>query len=198
MDVILLEKIGNLGEIGDTTSVKSGFARNFLFPQGKAIPATKANLAEFESRRAELLAAHNEKVAVAQGRAEKVSGAKLVLEVNASDEGKLFGSVGTRDIADALNAQAGSDVQKSEVLMPHGVIRELGEYEVTLDLGYDVTAEISVTVAGLQSAAGVSDDGSIIEEIEEAEAAEEAAAVEPTAEDGAEAEAEQANPDKEA
>lgn len=176
MDVILLEKIGNLGEIGETASVKSGFARNFLFPQGKAIPATKANLAEFESRKAELLAAHNEKVAVAQGRAEKVNGARLTLEVNASDEGKLFGSVGTRDIADALNAQAGSDIQKSEVLMPHGVIRELGDYEVTLDLGYDVTVDITVSVAGLQSAAGVTDDGSIIEELDEAEAAEEAAA----------------------
>lgn len=192
MDVILLEKIGNLGEIGETASVKSGFARNFLFPQGKAIPATKANLADFESRKAELLAAHNEKVAVAQGRAEKINGAKLTLEVNASDEGKLFGSVGTRDIADALNAQAGSDLQKSEVLMPHGVIRDLGDYEITIDLGYDVSVDITVIVAGLQSAAGVSDDGSIIEELDEAEATEEAveeaAEEEPAEEDGAEAE----------
>ncbi len=171
MNVILLEKIGKLGEIGDTASVKSGYARNFLFPQGKAIPATKENLAEFEQRKAELMAAHNEKVAVAQGRAGKVNGAKLTIEVNASDEGKLFGSVGTRDIADALNAQTGSDLQKSEVLMPHGVIRELGDYELQLDLGYDVTADISVSVVGLQSAAGVDADGSIIEEIDEAEAA---------------------------
>ncbi len=180
MDVILLEKIGNLGEIGETASVKSGFARNFLFPKGKAIPATKANLAEFESRKAELMAAHNEKVAVAQGRAEKVNGARLTLEVNASDEGKLFGSVGTRDIAEALNAQEGSDVQKSEVLMPHGVIRDLGEYELTLDLGYDVTADITVAVTGLQSAVDVTDDGSIIAELDEAEAEE--AAVEESAE----------------
>ncbi len=188
MNVILLEKIGKLGEIGDTASVKSGYARNFLFPQGKAIPATKENLAEFEQRKAELLAAHNEKVAVAQGRAAKISNAKLTIEVNASDEGKLFGSVGTRDIADALNAQNGSDIQKSEVLMPHGVIRDLGDYALQLDLGYDVVTEVSVSVIGLQSAAGVSADGSIIEEIDEAEAAAEEAA----AESDAEAESEEA------
>lgn len=176
MNVILLEKIGKLGEIGDTATVKSGYARNFLFPQGKAIPATKSNLAEFEQRKAELVAAHNEKVAVAQARAAKVVDAKLTIEVNASDEGKLFGSVGTRDIADALNAQNGSDLQKSEVVMPHGVIRELGEYQLQLDLGYDVLAEVSVSVIGLQSAASVEADGSIIEEIDEAQAAEEAAA----------------------
>jgi len=180
MNVILLEKIGKLGEIGDTASVKAGYARNFLFPQGKAIPATKANLSEFEERRSELLAAHNEKVAQSQARASKVAGASLTIEVNASDEGKLFGSVGTRDIADALNAQAGSDIAKSEVLMPHGVIRDLGNYELTLDLGYDVTEDITVSVVGLESAAGVSADGSIIEEVEEAEAeeAEEAEAAE--------------------
>ena len=184
MDVILLEKIGNLGEIGETASVKSGFARNFLFPKGKAIPATKANLAEFEERKAELLAAHNEKVAQAKTSAGKVNGAKLVMEVNASDEGKLFGSVGTKDIADALNEQTGGDIQKSEVLMPHGVIRELGKYDVTLDLGFDVNAEIVVEVTGLQSAAGVTDDGSIIEEIDEAEVAAEEAMSEGSAEDG--------------
>ena len=184
MNVILLEKIGKLGEIGDTATVKSGYARNFLFPQGKAIPATKANLAEFEERKAELMAAHNEKVAVAQGRAAKVADAKLTIEVNASDEGKLFGSVGTRDIADALNAQNGSDVQKSEVMMPYGVIRELGEYQLQLDMGYDVVTEISVSVIGLQSAASVEADGSIIEEIDEAEAAaEEAEATEEAAEE---------------
>ena len=176
MNVILLEKIGKLGEIGDTASVKAGYARNFLFPQGKAIPATKANLAEFEHRKSELLAAHNEKVAASQARAAKVEGATLTIEVNASDEGKLFGSVGTKDIADALNAQAGSDIVKSEVLMPHGVIRDLGEYTLTLDLGYEVTTDITVSVLGLQSAAGVSADGSIIEEIEESEADAEAPA----------------------
>ena len=170
MNVILLEKIGKLGEIGDTASVKAGYARNFLFPKGKAIPATKANLAEFEERKADLLAAHNEKVVASQARAAKVEGASLTIEVNASDEGKLFGSVGTREIADALNAQAGSDVSKAEVLMPHGVIRDLGTTELTIDLGHDVVAQITVNVVGLQSAADVSADGSIIEEVDESEA----------------------------
>ena len=170
MNVILLEKIGKLGEIGDTASVKAGYARNFLFPKGKAIPATKANLAEFEERKADLLAAHNEKVAASQARAAKVEGASLTIEVNASDEGKLFGSVGTREIADALNAQTGSDVSKAEVLMPHGVIRDLGTTELTIDLGHDVAAQITVNVVGLQSAADVSADGSIIEEVDESEA----------------------------
>ena len=170
MNVILLEKIGKLGEIGDTASVKAGYARNFLFPKGKAIPATKANLAEFEERKADLLAAHNEKVAASLARAAKVEGASLTIEVNASDEGKLFGSVGTREIADALNAQAGSDVSKAEVLMPHGVIRDLGTTELTIDLGHDVAAQITVNVVGLQSAADVSADGSIIGEVDESEA----------------------------
>jgi len=176
MNVILLEKMGNLGEIGDTTNVKAGFARNFLFPQGKAIPATKANLADFEGRRAELMAAHDEHVGAAQKRQKVVDGASLNIEVNASDEGRLFGSVGTRDIADALNAQADSDITKAEVLLPHGVIRELGNFSVVLDLGYEVTANITVNVVGLASAVGVTDDGSMIEEIDEAEAAAEAEA----------------------
>ena len=176
MNVILLEKIGKLGEIGDTASVKAGYARNFLFPKGKAVPATKANLAEFEERRADLLAAHNKKVAASQARAAKIDGASLIIEVNASDEGKLFGSVGTREIADALNAQAGSDVSKAEVLMPHGVLRELGITELTIDLGHDVAAQITVNVVGLQSATDVSADGSIIEEVDDSdsEAAKEA------------------------
>lgn len=163
MNVILLEKMGNLGEIGDTAKVKAGYARNFLFPQGKAIQATKENMAEFEKRRADLLARHNAKVAKAQERASKVNGVALTMAENASDEGKLFGSVGTKDIAEALNAQVGSDVQKSEVIMPHGVIREVGNYEIDLDLGYDVGATISLAVVRLD-AAGVSDDGSVIEE----------------------------------
>ncbi len=171
MNVILLEKIGKLGEIGDTANVKAGYARNFLFPQRKAIPATKENLSEFDQRKAELMAAHDSKVGTAQDRAKKVEGASLRIEVNASDEGKLFGSVGTRDIVQALNSKTGSDIAKSEILMPHGVIRELGDYEITLDLGYEIHVAIKVTVVGLQSAADVSDDGSIIEEIDEAEAA---------------------------
>jgi large subunit ribosomal protein L9 len=175
MNVILLEKIANLGEIGDTASVKSGFARNFLFPKGKAIPASKQNLADFEGRRAELMAAHDSNVAAAQKRQAVVADASLHIQVNASDEGKLFGSVGTQNIADALNAQCGSDIVKAEVLLPNGVIRELGAFEVVLDLGYSVTATINLAVQGLDAAAGVSADGSMIEEIEEAEAAELAA-----------------------
>ena len=174
MNVILLEKIGKLGEIGDTANVKAGYARNFLFPQGKAIPATKENLSEFEQRKAELMAAHDSKLAEAQSKAKKVEGASLRIEVNASDEGKLFGSVGTRDIAEALNSQNGSDIIKSQVIMPHGAIRELGEYQVNLDLGYDINVPVQVTETGLKSAAEVSADGSIIEEIEEAEAVEKA------------------------
>ena len=175
MNVILLEKMANLGEIGDTANVKSGFARNFLFPKGKAIPASKQNLADFEGRRAELMAAHDTNVAAAQKRQAVVADASLNMQVNASDEGKLFGSVGTQNIADALNSQCGSDIVKAEVLLPDGVIRELGSFEVVLDLGYSVTATINLAVQGLDAAAGVSADGSMIEEIEEAEAAEVAA-----------------------
>ena len=175
MNVILLEKMANLGEIGDTANVKSGFARNFLFPKGKAIPASKQNLADFEGRRADLMAAHDSNVAAAQKRQAVVADASLNMQVNASDEGKLFGSVGTQNIADALNAQCGSDIVKAEVLLPNGVIRELGSFEVVLDLGYSVTATINLAVQGLDAAAGVSADGSMIEEIEEAEAAEVAA-----------------------
>ena len=176
MNVILLEKMANLGEIGDTANVKSGFARNFLFPKGKAMPASKQNLADFDSRRAELMAAHDSNVATAQKRQGIVADVALSMQVNASDEGKLFGSVGTQNIADALNEQCGSDIVKAEVLLPNGVIRELGNFVVVLDLGYEVTATISLAVQGLDAAAGVSADGSMIEEIIEAEAAEEAAA----------------------
>ena len=173
MNVILLEKIGKLGEIGETANVKSGYARNFLFPTGKAIPATKDNLEHFEQRKAGLLAAHNEKVAEAQKRAEKVKGLSLTIEVNASDEGKLFGSVGTREIAEAINAESGADIAKSEVQMPHGLIRDLGDYEIILDLGFDVDAPISVSVVSLRSGAQITDDGSVIEEIERSEEASE-------------------------
>ncbi len=172
MNVILLEKMANLGEIGDTATVKSGFARNFLFPKGKAIPASKQNLADFEGRRAELMAAHDSNVAAAQKRQAVVADTSLSMQVNASDEGKLFGSVGTQNIADALNEQCGSDIVKAEVLLPNGVIRELGSFAVVLDLGYAVTATINLAVQGLDAAAGVSADGSMIEEIEQAEAAE--------------------------
>lgn len=172
MNVILLEKIGKLGEIGDTTSVKAGYARNFLFPQGKAMPATKTNLVHFEERKTELLAAHNAKMGEMQKRAINVKGLELRIEVNASDEGRLFGSVGTKDIADAINEKVGSDLNKSEVMLPHGVIRALGNYDVAIDFGYDVGETVKLIVTGLQSDVDISDDGNVIEEIEAAEAAE--------------------------
>jgi ribosomal protein L9 len=105
-----------------------------------------------------------------QKRADKVKGLELRIEVNASDEGSLFGSVGTKDIADAINEKVGSDLNKSEVMLPHGVIRALGEYEVAIDFGYDVGETVKLVVAGLQSDADISDDGSVIKEIEAAEA----------------------------
>ena len=145
MNVILLEKIGRLGSVGDTANVRPGYARNFLFPTGKAIPATKNNLADFEARRAELLAAHNEKVAEAQARADKLKDLRVAISVNAGDEGKLFGSVGTRDIADAVT-NAGIEIAKSEVRLPNGAIREVGEWSVAIDLGYEVEEVITVAV----------------------------------------------------
>lgn len=167
MNVILLEKITNLGDIGETAVVKSGFARNFLFPQGKAIPATKANLVEFEERKAELMAAHKEHVAEAQKRKAKVDGLNIKIEVNASDEGKLYGSVGTKDIADVINSQAAdAEIIKSEVVLPHGVIRECGQYEISLDMGYDVSAEIVLAIIAQDAPAGVTGDGNLIEDVE--------------------------------
>jgi large subunit ribosomal protein L9 len=148
MEVILLEKLGRSGGVGDKVSVKSGYARNFLFPYGKAIPATKDNLANFEARRAELLKAAAEKLAGAQSRADKLNGMAITISANAGDEGKLFGSVGTRDIADALTA-AGQPVGKGEVLLPAGALRETGEFEVSLALGSDVIAAIKLTIVAV-------------------------------------------------
>lgn len=146
MNIILLEKIAKLGDIGEAVKVKSGYARNFLFPQGKAVPATRANLEEFEERRAELLAAHNEKIAHAQSRAGKLADLSIEIEVNASDEGRLFGSVAARDVAEAVNEKAGSDLARSEVILPGGSIRQCGEYAVIADLGFEVTATFALKV----------------------------------------------------
>ncbi len=146
MNIILLEKIAKLGDIGEAVRVKSGYARNFLFPMGKAVPATKANLEEFEQRRTELLAAHNEKIARAQSRAEKLVDLAIAIEVNASEEGRLFGSVTGRDVAEAANEKAGSDLAKSEVILPGGSIRQCGDYEVIADLGFEVTATFAVSI----------------------------------------------------
>jgi large subunit ribosomal protein L9 len=149
MEVILLEKVGRVGNVGDKINVKSGYARNFLFPFAKAIPATKANLADFEARRAELMKAAADKQSAAQARADKLNGMSVRIEANAGEEGKLFGSVGTRDIADAVTA-AGQKVEKSEVLLPTGALRETGEFDITLSLGSEVTAAIKVTIVAVQ------------------------------------------------
>lgn len=145
MDVILLENIGKLGNLGDQVTVKAGYGRNFLIPFGKAVPATKDNIASFEARRADLEAAAAEKLGAAQARAEKLTGTAITIEANAGDEGKLFGSIGTADIADAVTA-AGNEVAKSEVRLPNGAIREVGEFEVDLQLHSDVTVTINVAI----------------------------------------------------
>jgi large subunit ribosomal protein L9 len=145
MEVILLEKVGRMGNVGDKVNVKSGYARNFLFPFTKAIPATKENLANFEARKAELLKIAAGKLAAAEARAAKINGMTVTIEANAGDEGKLFGSVGTRDIAEAITA-AGQAVEKSEVLLPAGALREIGEFTIALALGSDVTAEVKLQI----------------------------------------------------
>ena len=146
MEVILLEKIGKLGNIGDLANVKSGYGRNYLIPQGKALFATKANLEEFETRRADLEAAAANKMEKAQIRATKlVEIASVAIVANASDEGKLFGSVGTREIEEAVN-NAGGEISKSEINMPEGAIRNIGEFAVEIQLHTDVTQTITVVV----------------------------------------------------
>ena len=145
-EVILLEKTRNLGNLGDKVKVRSGYGRNFLIPQGKAVPATESNIKHFQERRTELEKQANEKLATAQARAEKlIAIAAVTVPAKAGDEGKLFGSVGTRDIADAVVA-AGLEVAKAEVLMPNGLIRAVGDYEITLQLHSDVAATIKVSV----------------------------------------------------
>lgn len=146
MNIILLDKVANLGGLGDQVTVKSGYARNFLFPSGKAVPATKSNVEMFEQRRAELEAKLATDLQAAEARAEKINALDaIVIASKAGDEGKLFGSIGTRDIADAVSA-AGVEVQKSEILMPHGTIREVGEFEIELQLHADVLAAITLKV----------------------------------------------------
>ena len=146
MQVILLDKIGNLGGLGDSVNVKAGYARNFLIPQGKAVMATKANVEMFETRRAELEAKVAEQLAAAQARADKVAALEAVeIASKAGDEGKLFGSIGTRDIADAVTA-AGVEVSKSEVRLPEGALRTTGEFEVSLQLHSEVFATVKINV----------------------------------------------------
>ena len=145
MDVILLQRIKNLGVLGDKVSVKSGYGRNFLIPQGKAVSATEANTASFEARRAELERQEAEVLTSAQQRAEQLGEVNVVITAKSGDEGKLFGSIGTRDITEALTA-AGLDVEKSEVRMPNGPLRNVGEYNIAVQLHHDVTADVLVTI----------------------------------------------------
>ena len=151
MEVILLEKMGKLGNLGDTVKVKPGYGRNYLIPQGKAIPATQANLADFDIRRTTLEKADAELVATAQNRAQTLEGKEVVIFANAGDEGKLFGSVGTREIVEAL-AGAGAEIDKSEVRLPEGAIRQTGEYEVDVHLHADVNVTVKVSVQAQQAA----------------------------------------------
>lgn len=145
MEVILLEKVGKLGNIGDKVAVKSGYGRNFLLPQGKAVPATADNIADFEARRADLEAAAEAKKASAEERAAKLAEISVTIAANAGDEGKLFGSIGTRDIADAITA-AGVEVVKAEVKLPEGALREVGEYEIDVQLHAEVMQTVKLTV----------------------------------------------------
>ena len=145
MNVILLEKVNNLGDLGDEVSVKAGFARNFLLPKKKAVQANDANRAVFEEKRKELEDAANEKLAAAKERAEALNQYLLTIQVKAGEEDRLFGSVGTQDIADALVSK-GLEVERSEVRLPDGAIRVLGEYEVDIQLHSDVTATIHLYV----------------------------------------------------
>lgn len=147
MQVILMEKVVNLGNLGDVVKVKDGYARNFLIPGGHAKRATTANIAEFEARRAELEKEQAEKFAAAQARAEKLEGLMVQITQKAGVDGRLFGSVGNADIADALKAQ-GHDVAKSEVRLPEGPFKTIGDYPVVLSLHTDVTANITVSVLG--------------------------------------------------
>lgn len=145
MDIILLQRIKNLGKLGDKVSVKAGYGRNFLIPQGKAVSATESNTAAFEERRADLEKKEADVLASAQQRADKLNEVNIVITAKAGDEGKLFGSIGTRDIADALTA-AGIEVDRTEVRLPNGALRHTGEFTVDVQLHHDVTAEVLVTV----------------------------------------------------
>jgi large subunit ribosomal protein L9 len=150
MEVILMENIENLGDVGDKVTVKAGFARNFLVPQGKAKPATAENLAEFEARRAELERAAEEARATAESRKQSIE-ALGVIEITArvGSEGKLFGSVGVADICDAIEA-IGGDVQKSELRMPEGALRETGEHIVDIHLYTDIDTQVTVNIVGVE------------------------------------------------
>ncbi|WMQ74474.1 MAG: 50S ribosomal protein L9 [Sodalis sp.] len=146
MRVILLDKVTNLGGVGDQVNVKAGYARNFLVPQGKAVPATKKNVEYFEARRAELRAKLADVQAEAEARAAKINElGSVTIASKAGDEGKLFGSIGTRDIADAITA-AGVNVEKSEVRLPSGALRTTGDHDVSIQVHRNVFVTLNVVI----------------------------------------------------
>lgn len=147
MEIILMQKVANLGNIGDKVKVKAGYGRNYLLPQGKATLATAENVAKFEARRAEFEKVAKEELASAQSRAAKLEGFKLSLTAKAGGEGKLFGSVGNSDIVEALK-KAGHTVERAEVRMPNGPIRQAGEHVVQLHLHTDVNVDLPVVIIG--------------------------------------------------
>lgn len=146
MEVILLDRVKNLGKLGDQVKVRAGYGRNYLIPNGKAVMATPDNKAKFEARRQELEAAAAAAQAAAQVRADKLNGMTVQIACRAGDEGRLFGSIGTSDVAKALTDTAGIEVNKSEVRMPEGAIRSIGEYEFGVQLHADVTTTVKVNV----------------------------------------------------
>ncbi|TXR53910.1 50S ribosomal protein L9 [Reinekea thalattae] len=145
MEVILLEKVGKMGVLGDTVNVKNGYARNYLIPNGKAVLATEDNTKYFEERRAELEKAEAEKLSAAQSLADQLAEVELTVAANAGDEGKLFGSIGPRDVADLVTA-AGVEIEKSQVKMPEGPIRAVGEYNIAVQLHTDVISSVHLIV----------------------------------------------------
>jgi len=145
MEVILLEKVANLGNLGDKVSIKAGYGRNYLIPQGKAAMATPKKIREFEERRAELEKQAAEKLAAATARGEALGKLSIVIAHKTGDEGRLFGSVGTQTIAEAINA-AGVKVEKAEVRLPNGVIRQVGEYDIAINLHSDVVVTLPIKI----------------------------------------------------
>ncbi|PCJ16442.1 MAG: 50S ribosomal protein L9 [Gammaproteobacteria bacterium] len=150
MEVILLEKTVNLGNLGDKVQVKAGYGRNFLIPHGKAVPATKTNVEEFEKRRSELEKKAKGELGVAEGRAETLAELQVVISAKSGDEGKLFGSIGTRDIAIAVT-EAGVKLAKKEVRLPEGALRHTGEFEVSLQLHPEVVATLKLSIVAEES-----------------------------------------------
>jgi large subunit ribosomal protein L9 len=145
MEVILLQKIENLGDLGDKVTVKSGYGRNFLVPSGRAIPATQENLDAFEARRAELEKEAADALAGAEERKAKIEALSITIPVKAGEEGKLFGSVGTADIADAVNA-AGVELERKEIRLPEGPFHILGDFEVQIHLHSDVDTTLKLSI----------------------------------------------------